>query len=173
MRILLIARQLEFSINSLNEPVGILKPFEWGSLKAKDLHSSPVGARNLWLVSESSEATLFADGEKPFKSASECSANSTASCPANCPDFEHNAVISRRRRALLCLKGTSVERTLNFTCSMSCPAWIPAAPRLVWFRDGIKVLKLYTTKPFDLLENVQYTGALIRVSLFLHNMNDS
>ena len=106
------------------------------AIEANDLKNPPSGARNLWSVIDSNVSSLFADGEKPFRSAHECNASN---CSTNCPDSERDAVISRRRRALLCLKGPTTLRRLQFTCSVPCPAWQPAAPRIVWLqmRTGI------------------------------------
>lgn len=132
----LLARQRTFLINSTKPSLGTLAPFPWGSIEAKDLKTPPSGARKLVLVSESNESRLFADGDKPLKSESECPLTPKASvCLTNCPDSERGAnglVISRQRRALLCLNGTNSTQTLTFTCSVPCPAWKLASPRIVW-----------------------------------------
>lgn len=138
MFIFFAARQITFSIKSDAESVGTMEKFDWGGIAANDLKKPPSGARNLSSVIDSNVFSLFADGEKPFRIAHECIASN---CSTNCPDSESDAVISRRRRALLCLKGTTTQRRLQFTCSVPCPAWQPARPRIVWLANGKKVLR--------------------------------
>ena len=139
----LLARQLTFSIHSGKLSLGSLTFFPWGTIEAKNLRTPPNNARQLVLVNELNESTLFVDGEKPFTSDSECPLASEASvCPTNCPHSERGAngsFISRQRRALLCLNGTSSTQTLEFTCSVPCPAYKPASPRIVWLRNGTLV----------------------------------
>ena len=133
---LCVARQLYFSIDSTNFSLGKMEPFNWGLIEANVLKNSSDEdkARNLIPFSKSSDSTLFVEGEKPLRrNATECS---VSTCPINCPASERDALISRHRRALLCLKDTPATRTLHFTCSMPCPAWQPAVPHLVWLRDG-------------------------------------
>lgn len=139
----LLARQLLFSINSTSAVLGTLTPFDWGTIEAQELKTPPNGARNLVLVSQTKESSLFVDGEKPYVSESECpqTANSRT-CPTNCPISERGAngpFISRQRRALLCLNDTSSTQTLRFTCSVPCPAWKPASPRIIWLKNGTVV----------------------------------
>ena len=142
----LLARQLFLSIKSTSAFLGALTPFDWGTIEAQDLKTPPSGARNLLLVSQSNESSLFVDGDKPFRSDAECPRASRTpieqSCTTNCPASERDdtgSFISRRRRAVLCLNGTSSTQTLRFTCSVPCPAWRPASPRIIWLRNGIKV----------------------------------
>ena len=136
----LLARQLSFSIYYDELLLGTLEPFEWNTIEAVQLTTPPSGARDLVLVSKSSEYSLFVDGLKPFTSEFECSNESQ--CPINCPESERGAngsLISRRRRALLCINSTSSTHTINFTCSVTCPAWMQASPRIVWIRNGTMV----------------------------------
>lgn len=139
----ILARQLTFNISSTKGPLGVLNQFDWGSIEANELRNPSVGSRNLSFISNSSEFTLFVDGQKPFRSESECPVSSK--CPINCPASELNAAISRSRRSLLCLRNTATTHsslprfTLKLTCSVPCPAWQPAAPRLVWLENGIPV----------------------------------
>ena len=77
------ARQLVFSINSSAGSLGTLAPFDWGDIEAKDLAVPPSGARNLSSVIDSNVSSLFADGEKPFRSVHECNARSR--CPDELP----------------------------------------------------------------------------------------
>ena len=135
--VLRIARQLIFSIDSTTSSLGKIEPFEWGLIEASELRNPPGNARNLTFVSNSSDFVLFVDGERPLRNAAECQDSST--CSTNCPVSERDALISRHRRALLCLKGTSATRTLQFTCSVPCPAWRTASPRIVWLRNGTVV----------------------------------
>ena len=132
--VLCVARQLNFFINSTTSFIGKIEPFDWGLIQANELRNPPDKARNLVTISFSSDFALFVDGEKPLRNAAECPESST--CSTNCPVSERDALISRHRRALLCLKGTPATRTLQFTCSVPCPAWQAAAPHIVWLRDG-------------------------------------
>ena len=134
---LCVARQLYFSINSTSSSLGILEPFDWGDIDADILKNPPNNPRNLTLTSDSSISTLFVDGEKLLRrNAIECP---QSACPTICLVSERDALISRQRRALLCLKGTPATSTLQFTCSVPCPAWKPAAPRIVWLQNGALV----------------------------------
>ena len=135
--VLRVARQLIFSIDSTTSSLGKIEPFEWGLIEASELRNPPGNARDLTRVSNSSDFALFVDGEKPLRNAAECQESSA--CPTNCPVSERDALISRHRRALLCLKGTPVSRTLQFTCSVPCPAWKTASPLIVWLRNGTVV----------------------------------
>ena len=139
--VLCVARQLYFSIDSTNFSLGKMEPFDWGRIDANELRNPPDKARNLTRVSNSSDFAFFVDGEKPLRNAAECPESSM--CSTNCPVSECDALISRHRRALLCLKGTPATRTLQFTCSVPCPAWQAAAPHVVWLRDGQLVSCLF------------------------------
>ena len=138
--IFLLARQLIFSINSTNASLGTLTPIDWGTIETKDLRAPPNGARNLVLVRKTKNYSLFVDGVIPYTSESECSRTpKTSACPTNCPDSERGAngsVISRRRRGLLCLNGTNSTQYLTFTCSVPCPSYKPASPRIIWLNNG-------------------------------------
>ena len=122
-------------------------PFDWGTIETQELKTPPNGSRNLVLIRQSSEFSLFADGDKPFTSDADCPHTPIERmCPINCPASErgdNGSFISRRRRAVLCLNGTSSTQTLRFTCSVPCPAWKPASPRIVWLRNGIKVISKF------------------------------
>ena len=131
----LLARQLSFSIDANGLSLGTLTPFDWGTINASDLIKSPNGSRNLVLVHKTSISSLFVDGLKPFKHKFECNERK---CPTNCPDSERGAngsFISRHRRAMLCVNDTHLPEIFNFTCSVPCPAWKHALPRIVWMQN--------------------------------------
>ena len=114
-----------------------MEHFDWGQIEADKLKNPPENARQLIRVSNSSDATLFVDGEMPLRrNATKCP---LSACPTICPLSERDALISRQRRALLCLKGAAATRVLQFTCSVPCPAWQPAAPRIIWLLNGALV----------------------------------
>ena len=131
----LLARQLSFSINANGLSLGTLAPFDWGTIEAKDLRNPPSDARKLELVHKTTMSSLFVDGLNPFTNESECNERN---CPMICPDSERGAngsFISRLRRAMLCLNDTGLSKTFNFTCSVPCPAWKHALPRIVWMKN--------------------------------------
>ena len=139
----LLARQLSFSIDSNGLSFGNLAPFDWGTIEADALRKPPSGARNLVLVQQTSISSFFVDGLKPFTNDSECNERN---CPMNCPDSErgvNGSFISRQRRALLCLNDTALSNTFNFTCSVPCPAWKHAVPRIVWMKNDTLVHMIY------------------------------
>ena len=135
-------------------PLGTLKPFEWGTIEAKDLLKPPSSARKLVLVQQTKMSSLFADGEKPFTDNFECNEQN---CPTNCPESERGAngsSISRQRRAMLCMNDSDMSKVFNFTCSLPCPAWKHALPRIVWLKNGTEVsltLILYFDTYSDIL----------------------
>ena len=145
----LLVRQLVFSVNSTSAFVGTLTPFDWGTIEAQDLKTPPSGARNLVLVSKSDKFSLFVDGDKPYVSESECPRTpNSRTCPTNCPISErgvNGSFISRRRRSLLCLNSTSSTETYRFSCSVPCPAYRPASPRIIWLINGTVVHNLYSS----------------------------
>ena len=138
---LCVARQLYFSIDYTNSSLGKMEPFEWLLIEANELRNLPDKARNLTRFSNSSDFAFFVDGAKPLRNAAECSESST--CLTNCSVSERDALISRHRCVLLCLKDTPATRTLQFTCSVPCPLWQAAAPHVVWLRDGQLVSCLF------------------------------
>ena len=139
----LLARQLSFSIDANGSngiSLGTLAPFDWGTIEANDLKKPPNGSRNLVLVHKTSISSLFVDGLKPFKDEFECN---PLNCSTNCPHSERGAngsFISRRRRAMLCMNDTGLSKSFNFTCSVPCPAWKHALPRIVWMKNETVVL---------------------------------
>ena len=135
----LLARQLSFSIDANGLSLGTLTPFDWGTIEASDLSKPPSDSRDLVLVHKTSISSLFVDGLKPFKDEFECNERH---CPMNCPDSERGAngsFISRRRRAMLCVNDTLLPEIINFTCSVPCPAWKHALPRIVWMNNETEV----------------------------------
>ena len=135
----LLARQLNFSIDANGLSLGTLPPFDWGTIEANDLSKPPNDSRNLVLVHKTSISSLFVDGLKPFTNEFECNEQN---CPTNCPDSERGAngsFISRLRRAMLCMNDTGLSKTFNFTCSVPCPAWKHALPRIVWMKNETEV----------------------------------
>ena len=134
----LLARQLRFSIDAKGLSLGTLTPFDWGTIEANDLRKPPSDSRNLVLVHNTSISSLFVDGLKPFTDEFECNERTVLSCPRNCPDSERGAngsFISRRRRAMLCVNDILLHEIFNFTCSVPCPAWKQASPRIVWMKN--------------------------------------
>ena len=135
----LLARQLSFSIDANGLSLGTLTPFDWGTIEANDLSKPPSDSRNLLLLHKTSISSLFVDGLKPFKHKFECN---ESHCPTNCPDSERGAngsFISRLRRAMLCVNDTLLPEIFNFTCSVPCPAWKHALPRIVWMKNETEV----------------------------------
>ena len=131
----LLARQLSFAIDANGFSLGTLTPFDWGTIEANDLRKPPSDSRNLVLVHKTSISSLFVDGFKPFTHEFECNERH---CPTNCPDSERGAngsFISRLRRAMLCVNDTHLPKIFNFTCSVPCPAWKHALPRIVWMKN--------------------------------------
>ena len=131
----LLARQLSFSIDANGLSLGTLTPFDWGTIEANDIRKPPNGSRNLVLVHKTSVSSLFVDGLKPFTHEFECNERN---CPTNCPDSERGAngsFISRRRRTMLCVNDTLLHEIFDFTCSVPCPAWKHALPRIVWMKN--------------------------------------
>ena len=136
----LLARQLCFSIDANGLSLGTLTPLDWGTIEANDLSKPPSDSRNFVLVHKTSISSLFVDGLKPFTHEFECN---KSNCPTNCPVSEHGAkgsFISRLRRAMLCLNDTLFPEIFNFTCSVLCPAWKHALPRIVWMKNKAVVL---------------------------------
>ena len=134
----LLARQLSFSIDANGLSLGTLSPFDWGTIEANDLSKPPSDSRNLVLVHKTSISSLFVDGLKPFTD----ELCNYRNCPTNCPDSERGAngsFISRRRRAMLCVNDTLLPEIINFTCSVPCPAWKHAIPRIVWMKNETMV----------------------------------
>ena len=131
----LLARQLSFSIDGNGLSFGTLTPFDQGTIDANDLRKPPNGSRNLELVHKTTISSLFVDGLKPFTGGFEYNQRN---CPTNCPDSERGAngsFISRLRRAMLCVNDTLLPEIFNFTCSVPCPAWEHALPRIVWMKN--------------------------------------
>ena len=143
----LLARQLSFSIDANGLSLGTLTPFDWGTIEANDLRNPPNGSRNLVLVHKTSISSLFVDGLEPFKHKFECNEQH---CPTNCPDSErgvNGSFISRVRRTLLCVNDTHLPKIFNFTCSVPCPAWKHALPRILWMKNET-VVNVNCEKPF-------------------------
>ena len=135
----LLARQLSFSIDANGLSLGTVTPFDWGTIEANDLRKPPSDSRNLVLVLKTSISSLFVDGLKPFTHEFECNEQN---CSKNCPASERGAngsFISRRRRAMLCVNDTLLPEIFNFICSVPCPAWKHALPRIVWMKNEIEV----------------------------------
>ena len=135
----LLARQLSFSIDANGSSLGTLTPFDWGTIEANDLSKPPSDSRNLVLVHKTSISSLFVDGLKPFMHEFECNERQ---CPTNCPDSErgvNGSFISRRRRAMLCVNDTHLHEIISLTCSVPCPAWKHALPRIVWMKNETEV----------------------------------
>ena len=141
----MLARQLRFSSEAANGvSLGTLAPFDWGTIEAKDLDKPPHDSRDFVVVHKTSMSSLLVDGLKPLRNKFECNERS---CPINCPDSErgpNGSFISRQRRALLCLKDTDLSKILNFTCSVPCPVWRQAEPRIVWLKNETLVTLTFT-----------------------------